>query len=344
MSEHTPWTLIAKYLAGECSPEEKLTMEWWLEEPHNQALFQNIKASWQSAQPEDKNDFDAASGLARLHAKISSADGYELDTAVKNTRFVKFGSWLAAASVALLIGLGYWFTKKESLTVERISVADIIKTSGEKHVTHFDLPDGSRVWLNKNSKLAFPKAFEGNQRVVKLEGEAFFEVVPNPAKPFIVKSNKLSTQVLGTSFNVSAYKDDANASVSVATGKVEVSKEIKAGLPIRITQLTPQQKLVIDTEKDETYIDIVSTYDIGAWRKDQLVFANNTYAEVIGTLEASYNVKIFLKNKSLSNCRVMASFNEGTTLNDILKLLSISNSFHYTIEGNQVTVLGGVCR
>ncbi|WAC09331.1 FecR family protein [Dyadobacter pollutisoli] len=345
MSDHTPWPLIAKYLAGECSPEEKLAMEWWLENYDNHQLFKQIQSAWQNEQePAPEPEFNAESGLARLNSLISEADSSADEPVEKRFNYFKISSWMAAASVAVLIGLGYFFVNKnnEKKTLTRLDYSE--KVSGKDEIVKLVLPDGSEVWLNKNSKIAYPKAFEADQREVYLEGEAFFEVVPNPSKPFIVHSDKVSTRVLGTSFNVKAYKGDELASVSVATGKVEVSKEIERGTSIRITQLTPQQELVINTEKDETYIDIVSTFDIGGWRRDPLVFRNNTYTEVIASLEKQYNVTIDLKNKNLSQCRVMASFNEGANLKSVLELLSISNSFRYTIDGSQVTILGGVCR
>jgi len=345
MSDHTPWPLIAKYLAGECSPEEKLAMEWWLEEYDNLLLFRQIEAAWkQEKEPENDPAFSLDSGLSKLHAKMAEQESRTEEEIQERPRYFKLSSWMAAAAVLLATGLGYFLVSRQhdSRSIARAPMET--RTSGAKDIVSVELPDGTQVWLNKNSKLEYPKAFDGGERLVYLQGEAFFEVVPNPEKPFIVKSEKVSTRVLGTSFDIKAYKGDETASVSVATGKVEVSKEIEKGSPIRITQLTPQQELVINTEKDETYIDIVSTYDIGAWRKDQLVFRNNTYSEVIVRLEEHYGVKITLTDKNLNNCRVMANFNEGATLKDVLKLLSISNSFRYNVVGNQVTIRGGACR
>lgn len=345
MSDHTPWPLIAKYLAGECSPEEKLAMEWWLEEYDNLLLFRQIEAAWkQEKAPENDPAFNMESGLALLHAKMQEQEDAAGDEAPAQPRFFKISSWVAAAGILLATGLGYLLVSRQQGPQHTARLAMETRTSGAKDIVSVELPDGTQVWLNKNSKIEYPKAFDGDERQVFLEGEAFFEVVPNPEKPFIVKSDKVSTRVLGTSFDVRAYKGDETASVSVATGKVEVSKEIEEGEPVRITQLTPQQELVINTEKDETYIDIVSTFDIGAWRKDQLLFRNNTYSEVIARLEEHYEVTITLTDENLKDCRVMANFNQGATLKDVLKLLSISNSFRYKVEGAQVTIQGGACR
>jgi transmembrane sensor len=343
MSDHTPWPLIAKFLAGECSPEEKRTMEWWLEDPQNELIFQQIRKAWLN-EPENGMEFNAENGLSRLHARISKTEPSYDDPVSKKWNYFKISSWMAAACVAFLIGFGYMLVNRSNSIKKQTRIASTENVSSKDQIRRFVLPDGSIVWLNKNSRIAFKKAFSAEQREVFLEGEAFFEVVPNPAKPFIVKSSKVSTKVLGTSFNVKAYRKDATASVAVATGKVEVSKEIREGMPIRITQLTPQQKLVINTEKDETFIDIVSLWDVGSWRNSGLVFRNNTYTDVIARLEEHYGIKVTLTDNAIKDCRVMASFNENAALEDVLKLLSISNSFRYNMEGKQVTITGGVCR
>jgi transmembrane sensor len=343
MSDHTPWPLIAKYLAGECSPEEKLAMEWWLEEYDNLLLFRQIEAAWkQEKEPENDPEFNLESGISRLHAQMAEQEETAGEQTFERSRYLKIGSWLAAASILLATGLGYMFVGKQHEAHYAAGVALETKTSGPKDVVSIELPDGTQVWLNKNSKIEFPKAFSGDERQVYLQGEAFFEVVPNPEKPFIVKSDRISTRVLGTSFDVKAYNGDETASVSVATGKVEVSKEIGEGEPVRITQLTPEQELVINTEKDETYINIVSVANIAPWHLGQLVFRDNTYDEVMQVLHERFGKRIVFKS-SIGKCRVMASFNSTASLNDVLKLLSMSNSFEYVIGKDVVTITGGTC-
>ncbi|MGG7661675.1 FecR family protein [Dyadobacter sp. BHUBP1] len=343
MSDHTPWPLIAKYLAGECSPEEKLAMEWWLEEYDNLLLFRQIEAAWKHEKgPENDPAFSLDNGLAKLHAKMGEQESRPEEEIQERPRYFKLSSWMAAAGVLLATGLGYFLVSRQhdSRNIARAPMET--RTSGAKDIVSIELPDGTQVWLNKNSKLEYPEAFDGDERLVYLQGEAFFEVVPNPEKPFIVKSEKVSTRVLGTSFDVKAYNGDETASVSVATGKVEVSKEIDEGEPVRITQLTPEQELVINTEKDETYINIVSVANIAPWHLGQLVFRDNTYDEVMQALQERFGKKIVFKS-NIGKCRVMASFNSNASLNDVLKLLSMSNSFDYVVGRDVVTITGGTC-
>jgi len=345
MSDHTPWPLIAKYLAGECSKEEKLAMEWWLEEVDNEILFRQIKTAWQKQSESGlQEEFDPEKGINKLNCLILELEESDSNSGKKNKKYIRISSLLTAASILLLIGFGYLLIRNNFSDFGARSKSFIQKSSGNDQILSLLLPDGSKVWLNKNSKLTFPDHFDTSERIVFLEGEAFFEVIPHVSRPFVVRSKKISTRVLGTSFNVRAYKSDATSSIAVSTGKVEVSKEIPKGDPIRITQLTPRQELVINTEKDETYIDIVSASNIGSWRKNLLVFQNNTYAEVAARLEASFDVKIHLEDMEFAKCRVMASFNENASLDEVLKLLSISNHFNYSVDGSEVHIRGGVCK
>lgn len=339
MSDHTPWPLIAKYLAGECSPEEKLAMEWWLEEYDNMLLFRQIEAAWKQER-EPETTFDLDSGLSRLHDKMARQKS--ASHAPGRSKVLKITSWLAAASILAATGFGYLWMNRPHGHPQMPHAAMETRTSGPRDVVSIELSDGTQVWLNKNSKIEFPKAFDGDERQVFLQGEAFFEVVPNPEKPFIVRSDRISTRVLGTSFDVKAYEGEETASVSVATGKVEVSKEMEDGEPVRITQLTPEQELVINTQKDETYMNIVSVADIAPWHLGQLVFRDNTYDEVMKTLQERFGKKIIFKS-SIGQCRVMASFNSTASLHDVLKLLSMSNSFEFVIGRDIVTITGGTC-
>lgn len=345
MSDHIPWALIAKYLAGECSQDEKLAMEWWLEDIDNEILFQQIETAWQKQLNFDcREEFNPEEGIDKLNARIFETEESGKDTLAEKKQYNRVFPLLIAASVLFLIGFAYLFLGRQMVGLQIQPIVSIQKVSGNDQILTFLLPDGSKVWLNKNSRLIFPAQFNKIERTVFLEGEAFFEVIPDAGSPFVVRSNKVSTKVLGTSFNVKAYKTDEISSVTVATGKVEVSKEIARGNPTRITQLMPRQELVINTEKGETFIDIVSASSIGTWRKNLLVFQNNTYAEVISRLEDSFDVEIRLANKEFGQCRLMASFNENASLDDVLKLLSISNQFSYSIDGKQVIIRGGVCK
>jgi transmembrane sensor len=175
MSDHTPWPLIAKYLAGESSEDEKLAMEWWLEEVDNRILFEQVKAAWlQQSAFEISEDFNPETGINRLNALISDAEDQVYHDDDQKRKFIRIRSWLVAASIIFLIGFGYLFISKSPSDNEIKNLAYVQKVSGNEQILSFVLPDGSKVWLNKNSKIIFPEQFAAKQREIFLEGEAFF--------------------------------------------------------------------------------------------------------------------------------------------------------------------------
>ncbi|AKD58221.1 FecR family protein [Spirosoma radiotolerans] len=342
MSDSTPWALLAKYLSGECSQDERLQVEQWLEIPENFTLFQSIEAAWRKVTPlREAERFSLEEGQNRLLAKLEES---RVTHAKPNEFTLKpIYKWVMAASVSALLLVSVFWKNQSGLSVNRESYRPIQQISQAGQRKQVRLPDGSLVWLNENSSLVFPETFAVDQRTVTLTGEGFFEVVPNKKKPFIVQSAGLATRVLGTSFNVKTYADKSVATVSVATGKVEVSKA-KGSSWEKIAQLIPQQRVVVNRENNQTYIDTVSLSSIAAWRMNSLNFRNSTMGNIIQTLESHYNITIELENEALKQCKIMASFEPRASLKEVLSLLSLSASFQYKIEGSLVKIYGGACQ
>lgn len=178
MSDHTPWPLIAKYLAGESSEDEKLAMEWWLEEVDNRILFEQVKAAWlQQSAFEISEDFNPETGINRLNALISGAEDQVYDDDQKR-KFIRIRSWLVAASIIFLIGFGYLFISKSPSDNEIKNIAYVQKVSGNEQILSFVLPDGSKVWLNKNSKIIFPSSLPQNNGRYFLKVRRFLKLCP----------------------------------------------------------------------------------------------------------------------------------------------------------------------
>lgn len=339
MSDHILWPIIGKYLSGECSPEEMLFMETWLEQEENHLLFQQLENAWRNQQvSDDSNMFDVNRGLNLLYSKIEENESKSIPSPRLT---IGVNTWFAAASILLILGMAFNFYKNKTRLRETSEIALIQTVTGNRDMFKILLPDSSVVWLNKKSMLEYPASFEGKERIVNLKGNAFFEVTPNKDKPFIINSNGMSTKVLGTSFEIKAYPGQKENEVAVVTGKVEVSTDNDKERTTN--KILPGQKLTANLENTKTYIDNVSLKSIAHWRLDPLVFRDNTYREVADQLEMRFEKKIIFKNEGLKKCRVMASFNRDATLRDILKLLSISNSFEFVIGSKTVTVSGGIC-
>ena len=173
-----------------------------------------------------------------------------------------------------------------------------------------NLPDGSVVTLSYGSSLHYLKTFKGENRVVELEGEAFFEVTPNKLKPFIIKTKGASVKVLGTSFNVRSYTDNQIVEVIVKTGKVELIDDLPDDGQNKKVLLLPGEKGTLDLTTGNLQKE--ERYDVNkmAWLTHEIAFQVTSLSEVIATLNKVYNTKIEYSDKVDLNKVITATFNE----------------------------------
>ena len=224
---------------------------------------------WNDAVPEslDNNSEEELKALHRIMGVKSHRRGF-----VKTL----FLSLAAAASLALVMIAEYHIINKNSRPVETVTLLTSRTSKGE-----FQLPDGSRVWLNSSSSLSYDKS---NPRDVRLEGEGYFDVAKKDGEPFVVNTSRAAVKVTGTQFNVRDFEHFDKEEISLLSGKVEVS----AGG--RTIALSPGEKLSIKEETVEKK-DADVTLD-SAWIGSELVFDGVALSDILTTLEHWYNVNI----------------------------------------------------
>jgi transmembrane sensor len=254
-----------------------------------------------------------------------------------------FPYWKAAAAIALLISAGILLYNQRNSAKEQVEITFTEHTVPRGKILHLSLSDGSQVWLNADTKFRCPEKFGAGDREVYLEGEAFFEVSKDPARPFKIHSGKLVTTVLGTSFNIKSYGTDDMSEVAVISGKVSV---VQAGVNKHSSEVTlqPGQKAVLrkstgDLSK-ELFTD-VSRYTL--WKNGKLIFENTPVADVIPSLERYYNIEIHLDSEALKSCRVTATF-DPMPLEKAMYLLSYTLNAKYTTTGKVYSIKGGRCK
>lgn len=167
----------------------------------------------------------------------------------------------------------------------------------KKEQMQFIFQDGSRIYLNSESRLRFPKKFGLKERKVELEGEGFFEIAPNKKRPFIVDTKSIRVKVLGTSFNTKAYPDENYISVSLENGVIEVEGDM-----LKPVNVEPGEKIIYN-RKTGTY-EIVRPKDIGsysAWRQKKLVFKDTPLSEVITTLSRVFDIRFEIADLAVLN-------------------------------------------
>lgn len=197
-------------------------------------------------------------------------------------------------------------------------------------VSAFDLPDGSKVWLNANSELRYPSDFNADTRTVELTGQGYFEVTKNAHKPFIVKADKdYSVEVLGTSFNVSAYKDESMIETTLVEGSVKLNV-VSGGK--RMTQmLKPNEKAEYQKGAGKIKVFGVNTEYDTAWKNGEIIFRNHPMDKVLKTLERHSHVVFEVKDNEILKSIITARFKDEQ-LPQVLEYLKLASGIQYAIH------------
>lgn len=192
------------------------------------------------------------------------------------------------------------------------------------------LPDGTRVWLNSVSELNFPAEFDAEERLVKLKGEAFFEVEKDPSRPFKVLAGGTVTTALGTSFNINT-KASSGVNVSLHTGRVKV----EAPLIVEGVFLDPGRELQYDAHQERVTVNGFNPTAVIGWKDGRLVFSESTLPEAVSLLEDWYGIKIHLNNAEKIDWKYSGEY-QNQTLDNVLNSMAYIQKFKYSIEGNKV--------
>ncbi|GEC71198.1 FecR family protein [Flavobacterium flevense] len=199
------------------------------------------------------------------------------------------------------------------------------------------LSDGTQVFMNAGSSLKYPVQFiKGHHREVVLEGEAFFDVTKDKKHPFIVKTRGVDVKVLGTKFNVSSYKEDADINTVLVEGSVSLSN---TGMPNNNTMLVPGEKGTWNSQKTAIAVKKVDTRIYTEWMTGEIVFRKTAFKDIIIKLERSYNVAINNNKTELLDKKFNGSFNKNIeSIEEVLTAMSKIQSFSFSKEGKQITI------
>ena len=195
------------------------------------------------------------------------------------------------------------------------------------------LPDGSTAWLNAGSLLVYPSSFTSSNREVYLLGEGFFNVVKDKDRPFIISSNQLKFEVLGTTFNISSYPDQDEIKATLETGllKVIVDKHIRS------YTIKPNEQLVYNCTTGDVVLNKVEATAYSDWRLGGLFFNDLIFNDVLRTLERVYSVKFHLQTSSYNEQRIRVHLNKNETLENTMNIIKILiPGIEYEIDGKNV--------
>lgn len=193
------------------------------------------------------------------------------------------------------------------------------------------LSDGSTVTLNSGSSLKFPNGFYGDERVVTLTGEAYFEVAKNPLKPFIVHCGEITTRVLGTKFNISAYREDGKIKATLLSGKIRVSQNNMRNT----TVLLPGQQATIGN--NSIAVAAVDAEDYTEWHNGTFLFNDEDLSSVMRHLARWYNIDV--DYSSLPDRKLYVRISKNVNLSDVLRMISITSNLKFQFKEGRLAVI-----
>ncbi|MBC7828733.1 MAG: FecR domain-containing protein [Chitinophagaceae bacterium] len=318
MTEQYVEELIRKYADATATDKEvQQLMEWY-------RLSHIDQVSWPSGDPGVK---------AKLHHRM--LERLQNEIIPKRGRIIRF-SWLRAAAVVLVF-LGAAFIIRYYFQPIPNSYTTVINPSGKVQLVR--LPDSSKVWLNASTTLRYLTRFKADREVI-LDGEAYFEVTHDANHPFKVDAGGIKTTVLGTSFDIKAYKSGTQTSVSVISGKVRVENNSK-----QLAVLLPSDQLQFHRKNQIAKTAPIDINVVLAWKNGMLQFQGETFAEIAAVLEGWYGIKVVFENAAISDCRYYMSVGNTTTIENLLSMLANITNIEYVFNRDRsiVTITGNGC-
>jgi transmembrane sensor len=339
---------IFQFLNGKLSYEESMKFKEWIEQSEADFKFymecrniwlgtaMHIPAS-QSVPSSSNRQFLPRQGIDKA-----------------TSRFLKYAAVLLA--VFAVGALASWLVFSR-LTADEGSITEIFSLKGSRSFVR--LPDGSSVWLNSNTKLTYDTDFNnGNERIINLEGEAYFEVMASISKPFIVRTSHLIIEALGTAFNIKAYPEDATVETTLISGELIVRSSIEEDKPFtlrlepkhNITYFKLETKYNITTGQDENQVSEKTPGGTGkeipdmgfsikknirpeiytSWKEDNWVIEGEPLINLAVMLERRFNTKIEIESGELADYKFSGTI-RNETLEQVLKIIRMTAPVKYEI-------------
>lgn len=336
--DHPEWTALPRYFAGELSEAESVHIQQWIEaDPARVAAVAELRRVWDvTGQP--RHRWDAAAGLQRI--KEARAESAVVPIRVPRpapqvSPFQRRPWWksggVAAAIVLAAVG-GWWFIAERTPQASYVAppMTELVTRRGQR--ADLLLPDGSRVTLGVGSRLRYPTRYAGASRDLYLDGEAYFQVAHDPAKPFRVHTARGIAEDLGTAFGVRAYGAD-ELEVVVAEGAV-VLRNLPEGTAARDSAVLRQADYgVVDRAGRVSRTSNVDVDAYLAWRQGKLVFHDTPVREVLRRLSRWYDIDLEIADSTVAERPFTASF-DNEPAERVLDVLALTMRLRYERRGS----------
>lgn len=332
--------LIIRYLQDEIGEDELRVLDAWIHESDtNRSHFFELKRLFDSRKEEAfSRHFSVERSWERMAGKLGDTLDIPKKSPVIGRRF-----WLSclkyAAIIVIAMGVGIVMN---GLLGGRFNAGDteyneIVVDKGGRANTLL-LSDGSKIILNASTHFKYPTSFNGDQRVVHLEGEAYFEVARNEAKPFVVKLKNQQITVLGTTFNIQAFNDDRFSVTTLLSGSILLESFDAQGRKMSSMKMKPNQQARSDNQTGSIFLSETDASISNAWVDGKYRFKDETLVSIIKRLENYYGVNIRLAHDSLRSIRYTGTFSLDQDIQEVLDIINSEEQFSFSKEGKDILI------
>jgi transmembrane sensor len=309
--------LLAKYLTTQADSNEKEKVERWINQnPENLRVYKKLQDYFQK-------DVKITNNRLKIWNEINYRKERE-----GNRTLTLIGK--AAAIFLLIASTVFWVNHLGTDVADELATIETIRKatqSGQKLLV--TLPDGSTVKLNSESEILYPSVFSDSVRSVVLIGEGYFEVKKDSPKPFIVSAKNSTTQVIGTSFNINAYREEPGVHIALLSGKIAVHND-----SIDEVYLNPGQ--IINLTKSHYKIELFNYQKIFGWKEGIIIFEGADFEDIAQKLERWYGVPLIF-NGPMPKWSYNGTFSNAS-LKEVLEVLADSQGFEYELNKNAVYI------
>ncbi|MEI6141021.1 MAG: FecR domain-containing protein [Mariniphaga sp.] len=320
-------SIIQKYLQGQTSEEE------------NQQLH-----IWSKQSPENKKRLFAEKDVWDSYGLHSNQKGYEIEPELELLRnrieigkpqhsFMVGKILQMAAMLLITFGLG-WASQFIAFSGKQhsgpVAMQEIFVPKGQ--VNQVFLADGTRIWINSETRLIAPSIFPSNERVVKLSGEAYFEVSKDNKRPFRVEVNGELIEVLGTSFNVRAYPNSNEIETTLESGEIRLLTGNQTSI------LKPREQSIYKRNNNQLTIGIVDPINFSSWKDGRYSFDNKDLLEVFKIVERWYDVEITADDARFKGMHFSGVIKRNKDARHFLEMLNISIPIKYEIKSDKIVI------
>lgn len=332
---------IARYISGECTKAEKVAFEREMKnDPELMDEVEELKNVWGAKKINDQ-EWDVDTAWKRFNTEVRRKESHSGKAAIlrkdqihqKNTRLKWMMRMVAVIVLAGFTTLFVMMSIGDPSAGESITMNEVATESGQRIQIH--LQDGTKIHLNAESKISYPKIFDEDSRYVHLSGEAYFEV-ESDERPFHVFTDDITVEILGTQFNVKSYEEEI-PEVVVTSGKVGVRLTDAADDYLKVLAKGDMASMNVDGEKSLILSHDVDIEKHVGWLDYRLSFENKSMASVGRQLERWYGVSITFDDPLIERMTVNASF-EDASIHEVLRVLTLALDLNHEISGSNITL------